>query len=34
MIDWEKLQTIILYVIVAAALVGFTFMGTVIWMTL
>ena len=34
MIDWEKLQTIILYVIVATALVGFAFMGTVIWMTL
>jgi hypothetical protein len=31
MIDWEKLQEIILHVIIATALVGIAFMFTMIW---
>jgi hypothetical protein len=29
--DWEKLQEIILYVIIATALVGIAFMFTLLW---
>jgi hypothetical protein len=29
--NWEKLQEIILYVIIATALVGIAFMFTMIW---
>jgi hypothetical protein len=32
--NWEKLQTIILYIIIGTALVGFAFVGTIIWTTL
>jgi hypothetical protein len=30
--NWEKMQEIILYVIIATALVGIAFMFTMIWM--
>jgi hypothetical protein len=33
MIDWEKLQEIILYVIIATALVGIAFMFTLLWIS-
>jgi hypothetical protein len=31
MTDWEKLQKIILYVIIATAMVGVAFMFTMLW---
>ena len=34
MTDWEKLQTIILYVIIATAMVGVAFMFTMLWIAL
>jgi hypothetical protein len=34
MTDWEKLQKIILYVIIATAMVGVAFMFTMLWIAL
>jgi hypothetical protein len=33
-VNWEKLQTIILYVIIATAMVGVAFMFTMLWIAL
>jgi hypothetical protein len=33
-VNWEKLQEIILYVIIATAMVGVAFMFTMLWIAL
>jgi hypothetical protein len=33
-VNWEKLQEIILYVIIATAMVGIAFMFTMLWIAL
>jgi hypothetical protein len=33
-VNWEKLQKIILYVIIATAMVGVAFMFTMLWIAL
>lgn len=33
-VDWEKVQMLIVYILFAVAMVGFAFVGTVLWISL
>lgn len=33
-VDWEKMQMVIVYILFAAAMVGFAFVGTLLWISL